>query len=101
MATNVGGGCVGGRRVWARKTHLRMSPAPLQSQEENAKHYNGVSAIRVRHGKPLDKGSLESYQRKDLGKAADELRPPPIWGKVKNDPPPPCLPKNCEGFFPI
>ena len=62
-----------------------MSPNALQSREERGKHYNTLNSICVRPGKHLDKGSVASYQQKDLERAAAELVS--IWGKVKNDSP--------------
>ena len=68
-----------------RKTHPRMSPNSLHPQEGKAKHYNAINDIRVRPGKPLAKGPLASYQRKDLERAADELVA--LWRRVKDDAP--------------
>ena len=53
----------------------------FKSQEESSRHFDTSKAVRVRPCKPLAKGSLSSYQRKDLEQTADELVT--IWEHLK------------------
>ena len=63
-----------------------MSANSLITKEEKAKQYNAGQDLRARPGKPLSKGSLAAYQRKDSGEIAEDLVS--LWEKVKkNDPP--------------
>ena len=58
-----------------------MSANSLNTQEEKDKRYNMAKVRRARPGKPLSKGSLESYQRKYSEEIAEDLAP--LWGKSK------------------
>ena len=56
-----------------RKTISEMALNSLQTQEEKANQYSTANADRAMSGKPLDKGSLASYQRKDSEKLLTTL----------------------------
>ena len=76
MATNVGE---------PRETHLRNVCELIKTQEEKAKQYSTPNALRPRPGKPLSKGPISSYQRKDSKKIDEDLVS--LWEQVKNDSP--------------
>ena len=63
-----------------------MSAHSLNTQEDKDKRYNMAKVLRPRPGKPLSKGSLESYKRKDSGEIAEDIAS--LRGKSKNDSPP-------------
>ena len=67
------------------KPIAEMSANRLNTQEEKARRYNMAKVLRGRPGKPLPKGSIESYRRKDSGRITEYIAS--LRGKVKNDAP--------------
>ena len=66
--------------------HISEMPAQsLIKQEEKTNRRNIESALRFRAGKPLFKGSLSSFKRKDMDKVSANLVS--LWELVKNDSP--------------
>ena len=66
------------------ETISEMSANSLITKEEKAKQYNMEKVPLARPGRPLSKGPIASYKRKDSGGIAEDLVS--LWGKVKNDP---------------
>ena len=62
-----------------------MPANSLVTKEEKAKQHNVAKDLRISPGKPLPKGSIGSYQRKDMGEIAEDLLS--LWGIVKIDSP--------------
>ena len=62
-----------------------MAPNLIKSKEVRANHFDSHKSTMAMPGKPLAKGSISSYQRKDLELIADELLS--IWEHLKADSP--------------
>ena len=69
--------CVGGGGEPISEISLNL----IISQEEKSSHFNLHNNNTAMPGKPPAKGSLSSYQNKDIEQIADELVS--IWGRLK------------------